>query len=66
MAKRSEFPKRLIDIAQNHRKENTMVDSTKHSGRAIEEDGDTVHTRFQDRTDREMYTNFQEEFQDRV
>ena len=43
-----------------------MVDSTKNSGRAIEEDGDTVHTRFQDRTDREKYTNFQEECQDRV
>lgn len=65
-AKRSEFPKSVIDIAQNHWKENTIIDPTIHSGRALEEDGETIPTRFQDRTDREMYTNFQEECQDRV
>ena len=64
--KRSEFPPRLEAIARNHWLENTIPEPAKHSGKALEEDGETVPTRYQDKTDQEFYMNFKEECGDLV
>ena len=62
--KRSEFPLKVVEIAQKHWMENTIPEPAKHSGKALEVDGETVPTRYQDKTDRECYENFKEECQD--
>ena len=41
--------------------ENTIPEPAKHKGRAIEVDGETLATRYQDKTYREYYENFKEE-----
>ena len=64
--KRSEFPPSLEVIARNHWLEYTIPEPAKHSGKALEEDGETVPTRYQDKTDPELYMNFKEECGDLV
>jgi hypothetical protein len=64
--KRTEFPKTVEDLARNHWMENTIPEPAKHTGKAIEVEGETVPTRYQDKTDRECYENFKEECQEPV
>ena len=64
--KRTEFPNTVQDLARNHWMENTIPEPAKHTGKAVEVEGETVPTRYQDKTDRECYENFKEECQDLV
>ena len=64
--KRSEFPKSVKEIARNHWIENTIVEPAKHSGHALEQDGETVPTRYQDKTDNECYESFKEDCREEI
>ena len=60
------FPQTVETIAREHWLENTIPEPAKHTGKAIEEGGETVPTRYQDRTDREVYENFKEDCSEKV
>ena len=64
--KRSEFPKSVKEIGRRHWIENTIVEPAKHTGSALEEDGETVPTRYQDKTDNECYESFKEDCRDEI
>ena len=59
-------PQTVETIAREHWLENTIPEPAKHTGKAIEEGGETVPTRYQDRTDREVYENFKEDCSEKV
>ena len=64
--RRSEFPKSVNEIARKHWMDNTIVEPAKHSGSAQEVEGETVPTRYQDKTDIECYESFEEDCKDEV
>ena len=64
--KRQIYPKSVEVIAREHWLENTIPEPAKHTGKAIEEGGQTVPTRYQDKTDKECYENFKEECEEKV
>ena len=64
--KRTVFPKGVEEIAINHWMENTIPEPAKHTGKAMEVEGETVPTRYQDKTDKEFYENFKEECKEKV
>ena len=66
MEKRKIFPDTVFDIAHTHWIEHTIVEPAKHGGRAETNDGETVPTRYQDKTDRECYENFREECSEKI
>ena len=59
--KRNIFPKSVEMIAREHWLENTIPEPAKHTGKAIEDGGETVPKRYQDKTDRECYEHFEED-----
>ena len=60
------FPKNVEEIARMHWIEITIPEPAKQTGKVVEEDGETVPTRYQDRTDRECYNSFSEDCADQV
>ena len=64
--KRQMFPDSVKAIALNHWMENTIPEPAKQFGKTIEEGGEIVSTRYQDKTDRECYMNFVEECQEKI
>ena len=64
--KRQIYPKSVENIAKEHWLETTIPEPAKHTGKAIEEGGETVPTRYQDKTDKECYENFKEECEEKV
>ena len=58
--RRQIFPKSVEEIAREHWLENTIPEPAKHTGKAVEEGGETVPKRYQDRTDDECYVQFRE------
>ena len=61
MKKRQIFPKSVEDIARNHWLENTIPEPAKQTGKVIEDGGETVPKRYQDKTDSECYENFKDD-----
>ena len=53
-------------IARNHWIENTIPEPAKHTGKAIDEGGETIPTRYQDKTDSECYELFKDECKEKV
>ena len=64
--KRKVFPASVEAIAREHWMENTIPEPAKHRGKAKEADGETLATRYQDKTDKEFFENFKEECKDKV
>ena len=64
--KRKIFPPSIELMAKTHWTDNTIPEPAKHTGRAIEEEGETVPTRYQDRTNSEMYESFKEDYKGKV
>ena len=59
--KRQVFSKGIESIARKHWLETTILELAKHKGKGVEEDGESVPTRYQDKTDKESYFNFKED-----
>ena len=59
-SKRKVFPGSVEDIAREHWLENTIPEPAKHTGKAIEDGGETLPKRYQDKTDNECYGQFME------
>ena len=64
--KRKIYPESVEAIANEHWKENTIVEPAKHTGKAISDETETVPTRYQDKTDKECYENFKEECSEKI
>ena len=64
--KRQIYPKSVEAIAKDHWLETTIPEPAKHSGKAVEENGETLPTRYQDKTDKECYLDFKEECEGKV
>ena len=64
--KRQIYPKKVEAIARDHWLETTIPEPAKHSGKAVEENGETLPTRYQDKTDKECYLDFKEECEGKV
>ena len=64
--KRQIYPKSVEAIAKDHWLETTIPEPAKHSGKAVEENGETQPTRYQDKTDKECYLDFKEECEGKV
>lgn len=64
--KRQVFPETVEAISINHWMENTIPEPAKHTGKALEEGGETVTTRYQDKTDKECFINFKEECEGKI
>ena len=64
--KRNVFPESVEAVAADYWMENTIPEPAKHTGKALEEGGETIPTRYQDKTDRECYLNFKEECQGKI
>ena len=62
--KRKHFPDRVEAIADEHWKENTIVEPAKH--RSVRDEGETVPTRYQDKTDQECYESFKEDCSEKI
>ena len=60
------YPDMVKTIATDHWKEITILEPAKHTGKAVCDDGETVPTRYQDKTDSECYENFKEECREKV
>ena len=65
-SKRKVFPGSVEDIAREHWLENTIPEPAKHTGKAIEDGGETLPKRYQDRTDSECYGQFKESCRGKV
>ena len=65
-SKRQLYPKEVEQIALNHWLENTILEPANKKRKVIEDGDDIVPKRYQDRTDKEMYINFQEECNESV
>ena len=66
LRKRQFFPPTVEVIGREHWIESTIPEPAKHTGKAIEEEGETVPTRYQDRTNSEMYESFKDECREKV
>lgn len=64
--KRQIYPKIVEAIARDHWLETTIPEPAKHSRKAVEENGETLPTRYQDKTDKECYLDFKEECEGKV
>ena len=60
------FPDNVYTLAKEHWLENTIPEPAKHTGRAIVVEGETVPTRYQDKTDRECYENFKDDCREKI
>ena len=58
--KRQIFSSNVEMIAREHWLENTIPEPAKHSGKAVEDCGETIPKRYQDRTDSECYEQFKD------
>ena len=64
--KRKIFPESVDLMAEKHWLENTIPEPSKQTGKTIEEEGETLPKRYQDRTNAEMYESFKEEYEGKV
>ena len=64
--KRKLFPDAVEMMGITHWIENTIPEPSKQTGKVIEEEGETVPTRYQDRTNREMYECFKEDYKVKI
>jgi hypothetical protein len=64
--KRQIYPKEVEDMGRQHWLENTIPEPAKLRGKVVEEGGEVVAKRYQDRTNSEMYSNFKDEYSESV
>ena len=64
--KRETFPPRVVEIGSNHWYEHLIPEPAKQTGKVVEDEGEIRPTQYQDKTDKEMFANFQDECTEEV